>query len=442
MTTAVAEPARTIHRDDTSLVTTTGPDFSSHPEYFRTRQQASWDAFHELPYPVRTDEEWRFADVKAVRIEGSVRSGAVSDAEQSALLARSTGLESTSGQMVFANDRLLARHFHGDSLRAKGVIWLPLEEAIAGHRELIERHFMREDTVLGSKKFAALHASQVRAGMFLYVPKGVEVAFPVETFHWLSGAQASVFPHTLVIAEDNAKVTVVDHFASSTGAPGLAIGVNDFHVGSGARVTYVAVQNWSRQVTAFHLNNTVVHRDATALALRLNLGGALVRDEAVSHLRGPGGRSDMLSVSAVEGEQVVDQRTLQIHEQPNTASDLLYKNALNDTAQTIFTGLIRVDEGAHKTDAYQKVRNLLLSEEAEANSAPGLEIEADDVRCTHGATSGALEGEELFYLESRGIPRRMAQQLITFGFLSEVFERLPDATVRDLLDERLHGKLG
>jgi Fe-S cluster assembly protein SufD len=121
---------------------------------------------------------------------------------------------------------------------------------------------------------------------------------------------------------------------------------------------------------------------------------------------------------------------------------LLYKNALNDTARTVFTGLIRVDEGAHKTDAYQKVRNLMLSDEAEANSAPGLEIEADDVRCTHGATSGALDDEEIFYFQSRGIPRRVAQQLVTFGFLSEVFERVPDAEIAELLAEKLHGKLG
>lgn len=429
-------------REQIFPVTTTGPDFSSHPAYFQARQQAAWDAYAKLPMPVRTDETWRFADVRSLQLDGFVRASALSDAGQAAVVADSQGLAETSGHMVFANDRLLSRHFHGDSLRAKGVLWLPMEQAFAEQRELIEKHFMRDEAILGSRKFAALHASQVRAGTFIYVPRGVEVALPVETFHWMSGENASVFPHTLIIAEDNAKVTVVDHFASAPGAVGLAVGVNDMSVGSGARVTYVAVQNWSRATTAFHLNSTVVHRDACALALRLNLGGAMVRDEAVSRLRGAGGRSDMLSVSAAEGTQIFDQRTLQIHEQPHTASDLLYKNALNDKARSIFTGLIRVDDGAHQTDAYQKVRNLLLSDDAEANSAPGLEIEADDVRCTHGATSGTLESEELFYLESRGIPRRAAQQLITFGFLAEVFERLPDKAIVELLNERLHRKLG
>lgn len=434
-------PSRAIICDELPLVTTIGPDSANHPEYFRARQQAAWDTFTQLPMPSRTDENWRFADVRNVKIDGFARAEAVSDAVQAQLIARSRGLAESSGHMVFANDRLLCRHFHGDALRAKGVLWLPLEQAIAEHPELIEKHFMREDAILGSSKFAALHASQVRSGMFLYVPKGVEIAAPVETFHWLSEANSSVFPHTLIIAEDNAKVTVLDHFASAGDEPGFAVGVNDIHVGNGASVTYVSVQDWNKKTTAFHLNNTSVQRDAAALALHLNLGGATVRDEAVSHLRGKGGRSDMLSVTTVDGAQIVDQRTLQIHEQPNTASDLLYKNALQDKSRTIFTGLIRVDEGAHKTDAYQKVRNLLLSEEAEANSAPGLEIEADDVRCTHGATSGALEAEELFYLESRGIPRRVAQHLIMFGFLSEVFERVPNAAVRDLLKARLGSRV-
>jgi Fe-S cluster assembly protein SufD len=131
---------------------------------------------------------------------------------------------------------------------------------------------------------------------------------------------------------------------------------------------------------------------------------------------------------------------LQIHEVPNTQSDLLYKNSLDDTARTIFAGLIRVDPGAHRTDAYQKVRNLLLSDEAEANSAPGLEIEADDVRCTHGATCGQIEQEELFYLLSRGIPKREAQRLIVFGFLNEVFERLGNEPVQEKLRELVRAR--
>jgi len=434
-------PANRAARDG-AAVTETGPNLDTHPAYFRERQQAAWEKFTKLPMPVRTDENWRFADLKALDLAPFRAAPALSDAECAAFLPRSTGLAETAGRMVFANDRLVERQLHGESLGAKGVLWLSLEQAIAEQRELISKHFLSEGASLGSRKFAALHESQVRNGTFLYVPRGVEIALPVESFHWLKGEGASVFPHTLIIADENSRVTFVDHFQSASDEAGLACGVNDIVVGNGAKVTYVAVQQWSRRTLAFHLNNTTVARDAHALALMLNLGGRYVRGESLSHLRGAGGRSDMLSISTAEGSQFFDQRTLQIHEAPNTASDLLYKNSLNDTARTVFTGLIRVDSGAHKTDAYQKVRNLLLSDDAEANSAPGLEIEADDVRCTHGATSGQVDIEELFYLLSRGIPLRAAQRLVVFGFLNEVTERIPNEPIRELLREKLHAKLG
>ncbi len=424
------------------FVMTSGPDFHSHPTYFRERQQAAWEKFSQLAMPTRTDENWRFADVKALDLSSFRRAPELSEAERAALLFRSNGLTETAGRMVMANDRVLAQEFHGDSLRAKGVLWLPLEEAIATQRELIEKHFMREGSILGSQKFAALHESQVRNGTFLYVPRGVEIALPIECFHWSQGEGAAIFPHTIIIAEANSKVTLVDHFGSACDEPSLSIGANDIIVGDGAKVTYVALQEFNAKSLAFRINNTVVGRDASALALVTNLGGRYVRSEAASHLRGPGGRSDMLSITTAEGTQCVDQRTLQIHEAPNTASDLLYKNSLNDQSRTIFTGLIRVDPGAHKTDAYQKVRNLLLTDESEANSAPGLEIEADDVRCTHGATSGQVDTEELFYLLSRGIPMREAQRLVVFGFLNEVTERVADGPICDLIRERLHAKLG
>jgi Fe-S cluster assembly protein SufD len=148
----------------------------------------------------------------------------------------------------------------------------------------------------------------------------------------------------------------------------------------------------------------------------------------------------MLAVAVAEDSQEFDQRTFQVHEAPNTSSDLLYQNALDDQSRTIFSGLIRVSPGAHKTDAYQKVRNLLLSDEAEANSMPGLEIEADDVRCTHGATSGQIEAEELFYLRSRGIPLREAQRLVVYGFLDEVLGRLDNEPLAARLCGMLHAK--
>ncbi|MGB8169155.1 MAG: Fe-S cluster assembly protein SufD [Chthoniobacteraceae bacterium] len=404
-------------------------------------QAEAWETFERLAMPKRTDETWRFANLRLVDLAHYTTPLPVDDSAREDLLARSRGLDSVAGEMVFANDQLLSRDLASDSLRQKGVIWLPLEQAATEHPELFRKHFMREEAILGGQKFAALHRSQVRAGMFLYVPRGVEIDLPVENFHWLHGSGGSCFPHTLIIAEEMAKVTVVDHFQSADPtAPGFACGVNDLWLGAGAKVTYVCDQSWSHTTFASQINATVVGRDASAKALNLNLGGAYARSESVSHLRGSGGRSDMLAVTAAQGTQEFDHRTFQIHEVPHTASDLLYKNALDDKSRTIFAGLIRVDPGAHQTDAYQKVRNLLLSDEAEANSAPGLEIEADDVRCTHGATSGQIDAEELFYLLSRGITQQAAQRLIVFGFLNEVFERLDNEPLRSHLREKLRGK--
>ncbi len=421
------------------LTTTTAPILSAGPA--SPEQAGAWEKFIALPMPVRTNEEWRFANVKDLDLSAYVQSTPVDDATREDLLVRSQGLAVVAGRMVFANDDLLSHETLADSLRQRGVIWLPLDQAATEHPELFRKHFMREEAILGGQKFAALHASQVRAGTFLYVPRGVEIDLPIEAFHWLHGANASVFPHTLILAEEMAKVTLIDYYESANAnAPGLACGVNDLWLGSGANVTYVCVQNWGRKAHTFQMNSTVVGRDAHAKALFAQLGGRHVRSESISHLRGQGGRSDMLAVTVADAAQEVDARTFQIHEVPNTQSDLLYKNSLDGTARTIFAGLIRVDPGAHRTDAYQKVRNLLLSDEAEANSAPGLEIEADDVRCTHGATSGQIEQEELFYLLSRGIPTKEAQRLIVFGFLNEVLERLGNEPVQEKLRELVRAK--
>ncbi len=384
--------------------------------------------------PARTDEAWRFANLKAIDPAAFSAPQPITAEEGQELVERSLGLDQVAGRMVFGNGQLLSREGQVDALRQQGVVWLPLAQAAAEYPELFRKHFMREEAALGSAKFAALHEAFVTAGTFLFIPKGVEIELPIEAFHWLHGEGGSCFPHTLIIAEENSKVTLVDYFASSEPeASGFACGVNDLWLGAGAKVNYVNVQQWSRKTQAVQVNSTVVGRDAAAVAMNANFGGSYVRGESISHLRGAGGRSDMLSFATASGAQFIDQRTLQIHESPHAASDLLYKNALDDQAHTIFAGLIRVAPGAHFTDAYQKVRNLLLSDEAEANSAPGLEIEADNVRCTHGATSGQIEGEELFYLLSRGITKSAAQRLIVYGFLNEAIERVPNEAVREKL---------
>jgi Fe-S cluster assembly protein SufD len=403
-------------------------------------QQCAWETFKSLPFPARSEEAWRFSNIKALDLSPYTTPQCI-DSVRENLITRSIRLEKSAGRMVFGNDTLLSREVRSDALRQKGVLWLPLEQAVAEHGDLVRSRFMREEAILGGRKFAALHGSQVRNGTFLYVPRGVEIDLPIESFHWSHGEGSSSFPHTLIVAEPMSKVTVVDYFQSTDAeAAGFACGVNDLWVGDGAQVTYVCSQAWSSNALAVQMNSTVVGRDASAKTLTLNIGSRYARSENVSYLRAPGGRSDMLAVTVAEGNQEIDQRTFQVHESPNTASDLLYKNALDDQARTIFSGLIRVSPGAHKTDAYQKVRNLLLSDDAEANSMPGLEIEADDVRCTHGATSGQIEAEELFYLRSRGIPLHEAQRLVVYGFLDEVLMRLENDPLAEKLCSLLHAK--
>jgi Fe-S cluster assembly protein SufD len=309
----------------------------------------------------------------------------------------------------------------------------------------VRKHFMAQPATLGSAKFAALHRAHVQAGAFVYVPRGVELEMPLEIFHWLAGENSAVFPHLLLVADEMSKVVVVEHFRSlNPRPPGFAGGVNDLIAARGASVKYVCAQQWNENVTALQINATTVERDASAMSLNLHLGGAYSRFESLSRLIGEGARSDLLAVAVALRAQEFDARTLQDHARPHTTSDLLYKNALNDRARTTFGGLIRVEPHAHFTDAYQKVRNLLLSDDAEANSMPGLEILADNVKCSHGATSGQINEEEMFYLLSRGIPPAVAKQLVVAGFLNEVIARLGDKKIgdhlRSLIEDKFRGQ--
>ena len=397
--------------------------------------------FESLPKPTRKDQAWRFANVGLLDLSPFKSGGMLTEKERATILEQSCGLEEVAGRMIFAGDELLERDVISDQLKKRGVIFQPLERAMVEHADLFRKYFMAQPATLGSAKFAALHQALVSSGTFLYVPRGVEIELPIEIFHWLNGENDSAFPHLLLVTDELAKVTVIEHFHSvNEHAPGFACGVNDLVAGPGAKVTYVCAQNWADNVIAMQMNTTTVDHDASAMSLNLNLGSRYSRFESLSRLTGEGGRSDLLAVAVAKHQQEFDARTLQDHVSPHTASDLLYKNALDDRARTIFGGLIRVEPHAHFTDAYQKVRNLLLSDDAEANSMPGLEILADNVRCTHGATSGQVDEDELFYLRTRGIPVPVAQRLIVTGFLDEVVQRLDHPAISEHLHRLIEDK--
>jgi len=410
------------------------------PDWFTDQQIDSWADFERQPLPARTDELWRFSAVNNLALDQYVVAAEYSGDSSGIVSARA--FPEPSGRIVFANERAVRVESCNPALEAQGVLFLTLEEALANHSDLLREHFMAQPARLGSKKFAALHKALVRSGSFLYVPPGVQIEVPFEVFHIVEGDRAAIFPHTLIIAEEGSRVTFLDHFVSADeDQAGFACGVNDLVLKPGATLNYVSLQDWSKAFVSVQVNSTIAGRDSSALNLSMNFGGKYSRLESVSRMIGTGARSDMLAVSIASGDQEFDQRTLQDHLKPNTTSDLLYKNSLNHRARTIFSGLIKVERAAHRTDAYQKVRNLLLSDEAEANSLPGLEILADNVRCTHGATSGQVQAEELFYLKSRGIPENTAKGLVVRGFLNEVVNRLPDGTLAEYLHEQIDAHL-
>jgi Fe-S cluster assembly protein SufD len=411
------------------------------PGWFREQQRVAWAKFETLPYPNRKDQPWRFSSVNALDLSSYKQGANLEQRERDEILERSTGLDAVAGRLIFADDQLLRRDPLPEALLKRGLLLMPLERALLEHEELFRRHFMAQPATLGSAKFAALHEAFAKSGTFLYVPRGVEVELPIEIFHWLHGENAAVFPHTLLIADDLSKVTVIEHFRSAhRDRGGFACGVNDLVVGQGAKVNYICAQTWNDKVLSIQINATTVARDASGLSLNVHLGGAYSRFESLSRLTGEGARSDLLAVCVADGSQEFDARTLQDHISPHTTSDLLYKNALTDRARNTFGGLIRVEPHAHFTDAYQTVRNLLLSDDAEANSMPGLEILADNVKCSHGATSGQIDEDEMFYLLSRGIPMSVAKQLLVSGFLNEVVDRLDHPAINALVHQLIEAK--
>ena len=411
------------------------------PAWFREQQRAAWPKFESLPYPNRKDQPWRFSNVSALDLSSYHIGAPLNQEQRDEILDLSTGLQDVAGRLIFADDQLLRRDPLAQKLTASGVILKPLERALIEHEDLFRRHFMVQPAALGSAKFAALHEAFVTSGTFIYVPRGVEVELPIEIFHWLHGENAALFPHTLLIADELSKVTVVEHFRSvHSERAGFACGVNDLVVGRGAKVNYICAQTWNEKTLAIQINATTAERESSALSLNIHLGGAYSRFESLSRLTGEGARSDLLAVSVAHNAQEFDARTLQDHMSPHTTSDLLYKNALNDRARSTFGGLIRVEPHAHFTDAYQTVRNLLMSDDAEANSMPGLEILADNVKCSHGATSGQIDEDEMFYLLSRGIPASVAKQLLVSGFLNEAVDRLDHPAITSLVHDLIEAK--
>lgn len=412
-------------------------------DWFDALRRQGWADFQRLPMPTRDDEKWRFSDARSLSLEGYAPAPAPSEAVAAALIARSHFVARPAALIVHVDGHCVLRPSLAPELAAQGVRFETLADALRHHPALLKEHLLKHGANLGGAKFLALHQAWLRAGYVLFVPRGVEVRQPFVSVNWTSHDGAAVFPHALVVAGEHAVVSIQDyHLGATPEARALAVSACDIHAGTGAKVSRLAIQGWGSRTQSFQVDNTCGGRDALITSVNAAVGSRRARLENTVRIDGEGADVRLYGISVATGEQEFDQRTLQVHNAGQAKSDLLFKNALLGKARTIFSGLIKVAPDAQRTDAYQTNRNLLLSPDAEADSLPGLEIEANDVKCSHGATTGQVDENELFYLRARGIPLEVAQELLAQGFLEEVIAKVEDEegaeALRGMLSAKFH----
>jgi Fe-S cluster assembly protein SufD len=419
----------------------------SEPEWLRERRAHAWDVYERTPMPTIRLEEWRYTNLKKKLDLDSLQ---LSDAEAMSddastwperLRAAMDEDREASGHIVIIDGHVV----HADvdkQLAAQGVILESLQEAITNHEELVREHLATDAVPAEEGKFAALNAALWSDGIFLYVPKGVQLELPVRVTRWLSEAGTAYFSRVLIVAEAQSQVSYVDEVLSddfeSQTYTSTAV---ELIARDGARVQYVAVQRLGRGTFYQSMQRTLAQRDSKLDTLNVALGASVTRVDLNARLLGPGANSDMLGLYFGDDDQHFDFNTSQDHVAEHTSSDLLYKGALDGASRAAFRGIIRVLPGAQGTDAYQTNRNLLLSPESRADSLPNLEIEADDVKCSHGATVGQLDDEAKFYLMSRGLSLIQAERLVVLGFLGEVLAKLPLGGVVDKVTRVIEQKL-
>jgi Fe-S cluster assembly protein SufD len=416
------------------------------PDWLRRRRAEAWAAWQSLPMPSRKDEEWRRTDISGLDLESVVPFLAESHRVESqealpeALRASLDEGAGRGGLLVHGNSSPIFRQLSAD-VSAKGVIFTDMDTAVREHPDLLKQH-MNSAVSPAESKFAALHGAFWSGGAFLYVPRNVDVSVPLHFVTWAERSGLAVMPHILVVAETGASVTLVVDSTSSEGSdPGLVNGAVELVLGAGARLNYVSLQRWGSTVSAFGHTRALVHRDAQLSSLAVVLGSRFTKSWLDASLREPGASARMGGVMFAGGRQRFHHHTVQDHRSPDTTSDLLYKAALAGEARSEYSGLIKVHEGAQRTDAYQANRNLSLSSDARADAIPKLEIEANDVRCTHGATVGPIDEEQLFYLMARGLDRNSAQRMIVRGFFEPALERIPLEELRETVRRAIEVKL-
>jgi Fe-S cluster assembly protein SufD len=328
------------------------------------------------------------------------------------------------------------------ALQRQGVVVCSLDRGLREHGAKLE-------PVLGSllppdyDRYVAIGAALRSGGAFVFVPDGVHAELPIRLFHWLDGGGKLAAPRTVVMLGRESRATVIEEMLSaSADRTSFHDGGTEVFLGDGAKLVYGTLQDWGRNVVHCSNHRASVGRGAELQWIQTMLGSQMAKANSYFDLAGEGSQAFVNGFLFGDERQHFHLHTLQRHLVPHTTSDLLIKSCLKDRARSVYQGLIQVSEGAQRTDAYQANRNLLLSESARADSIPGLEILANDVRCTHGATIGHVDAEQMYYLMARGLPRLEAQRLIVEGFFAPVLDRIPLEGVRDHLRDVIRHKIG
>lgn len=437
--TAVSAPAKEfIFTED--MVPALAKDWQG-SDYIRQYRRQAWDNYLKAPMPNPTDEAWRRTDIHTLN-GGAFRLVDKNEAIQvppDDLLAPLAG-DSHGGQIVITSQG--TKTDLANELSQSGVIFTDLATAEREHPEILEKilgKIVRND----EGKFASLAAAMAQYGVLVYVPRNVRVDAPLHSVLWGPGEEKAYFSHILVYLDDGASATYVHEAASPKEGKSqtLHAGLVEILVGENARLYFVELQSWGENVWNFSHERVRVERDGTIDWIFGAIGSHLTKNFSDLDLAGQGSTGRMSGFYFTDGDQHLDHDTQQNHLAPNTTSDLLFKGALKDKSRSVWQGMIYVAPGAQKTDGYQANRNLVLSNQARADSIPGLEILADDVRCTHGATVGKIDENQVFYLRSRGLPYEDAEHLIVEGFFDPIMQRIPFEGVRARFQQSIQNKL-
>ena len=405
------------------------------PGWLSDLRSASFSNFLELGMPSSRDEEWMRTDIRLFKLDRYSLPGQGSEetALPQALLAKGVEL---GGHSVSVNSESVKSQL-ADKWASRGVLYGSIERLIGEFGDQIRPYLERHLVETSKDKFSALNAACWSGGSLLFVPRGVKVDEPLHSLSVMTDGGVD-FGKTLVILEEGAEATLMAETAST------AIDAGGFHCGSielivekGARLRYVNLQNWGSGV--WHFAHQMGHVAAGAnLQWTIGaLGSRLAKVNQHVALTGQDAEAQVNGVMFTQGKQHLCYNTHQHHQAAYCQSDLLYKAALQDLSRTVWRGMIKVDEGAQRTNAYQRNDNLMLTTTARADSIPGLEIEADDVRCTHGSTSGRVDDQQLFYAMTRGFTRKEAVRMIVTGFFQQVFDRITIESVREALGEAI-----